>query len=207
MHQYPRLNDKIYYPFSITDTAGNVFNASNVNVHVRSFGGSFSAAPTVTLQPDLLTNVGFPDGSYEVLIQLDSANNFETGNTYGVYANAYISSTVITSTTVGSFTIDNPVNADIRRVDGNVQAATNMANATLAVQVGLAEAGTLSTTQMTTDLDEATDNHYINRIITWTSGALFRQSQVILDYENTGGLLTFTQATEAPSAGDSFVIT
>jgi hypothetical protein len=72
---------------------------------------------------------------------------------------------------------------------------------------GAAEAGTLSTTQMTTDLTEATDDHYIGRIVTWTSGVLTGQSSDITDYTGATGMLTYTAVTEAPTATDTFVIT
>ena len=59
---------------------------------------------------------------------------------------------------------------------------------------------------MTTDLTEATDDHFNGRIITWTSGALSKQSTDITDYTGSTKKLTFTAVTEAPSATDTFVI-
>ena len=72
--------------------------------------------------------------------------------------------------------------------------------------IGAAEAGTLSTTQMTSDLTEATDDHYIGRTVIWTSGVLINQASDITDYAGATGLLTYTDVTEAPSAADTFVI-
>ncbi len=71
---------------------------------------------------------------------------------------------------------------------------------------GVAEAGTLSTTEMTTDLSEATDDHYIGRTITWITGALAGQSSDITDYTGVGGKLKYTAVTEAPSAADEFIL-
>ena len=71
---------------------------------------------------------------------------------------------------------------------------------------GVAEAGTLSTTEMTTDLGEATDDHYIGRTITWITGVLTGQSSDITDYTGTGGKLKYTAVTEAPSAADEFIL-
>lgn len=71
---------------------------------------------------------------------------------------------------------------------------------------GAAVTGTLSTTQMTTDLAEATDDHFNGRILIWTSGALLNQATDITDYAGSNGLLTFTAVTEAPSAADTFII-
>lgn len=71
---------------------------------------------------------------------------------------------------------------------------------------GAALTGTLSTTQCTTDLTEATDDHYIGRTIVWISGVLTGQSSDITDYTGSTKLLTFTALTDAPSNGDDFVL-
>lgn len=84
--------------------------------------------------------------------------------------------------------------------------ATKLAASLLGIETGVAEAGTLSTTQMTTDLAEVTADHYIGGVIVWTSGVLLKQRTDITDYDGANGLLTFTAVTEPPSAGDTFVI-
>lgn len=84
--------------------------------------------------------------------------------------------------------------------------AAKLAVSASTIVVGEAEAGTLSSTQMTTNLTEATDDHYIGRVIIWTSGALLNQATEITDYAGSNGLLTFTAVTEAPNATDTFVI-
>ncbi len=72
---------------------------------------------------------------------------------------------------------------------------------------GAALTGTLSTTQMTTGLAEVTDDHYNGRLITWTSGVLLGQQSDITDYTGSSKMLDYTAVTEAPSNGDTFVIT
>ncbi len=89
--------------------------------------------------------------------------------------------------------------------------ATAAANFALAlgasgVVTGAAVTGTLSTTVMTTDLAQTTDDHYIGRIIVWTSGDLAGQATDITDYSGTNGTCTFTAVTEAPSNTDAFII-
>jgi len=74
------------------------------------------------------------------------------------------------------------------------------------LESGAAVAGTLSTTQMSTDLTETTNDHYIGRIIIWLSGALLRQATDITDYDGTTKILTYTATTEAPTAADKFII-
>ena len=85
-------------------------------------------------------------------------------------------------------------------------AAAKLALSAAGIVTGAAEAGTLSTTQMTTNLAEATNDHYIGRVIVWTSGVLDGQGSDITDYAGANGLLTFTAVTEAPSATDTFVV-
>jgi hypothetical protein len=85
-------------------------------------------------------------------------------------------------------------------------AATKMALSAGTIVTGAAAAGTLSTTQMTTDLTEATDDHYNGRIIIWTSGVLQNQATDITDYDGATKKLTFTAVTEAPTAADTFII-
>lgn len=85
-------------------------------------------------------------------------------------------------------------------------AATKLALSAGTIVTGAAAAGTLSTTQMTTDLTEATNDHYNGRIVIWTSGVLQNQATDITDYDGATKMLTFTATTEAPTAADTFVI-
>lgn len=71
---------------------------------------------------------------------------------------------------------------------------------------GIAAAGTLSTTQMTTDLSEATNDHYNGCTLIFTSGSLRGERTRITDYDGSTKKLTYTELTEAPTAGDGFVI-
>ena len=100
------------------------------------------------------------------------------------------------------------VSADIAAV--KVDTAATLVDTvilTSVFKVGAAVAGTLSTTQMSTNLTEATDDHYNGRLITWTSGVLLEQQSDITDYTGATKVLTFTTTTDAPSSTDTFVIT
>lgn len=99
------------------------------------------------------------------------------------------------------------------RMDSNISAINNdntsavlMALAQRGLVTGVAQMGTLSVTQMTTNLIEATDDHYNGRIIVWTSGVLDGQATNITDYDGTTKTLTYTTTTEAPANGDTFVM-
>jgi hypothetical protein len=71
---------------------------------------------------------------------------------------------------------------------------------------GQAATGTLSTTQMTTNLTESTDDHFNGRIVVFLTGVLAGQATDITDYTGATKLITMTALTEAPSNGDRFVI-
>lgn len=94
--------------------------------------------------------------------------------------------------------------SDIVMINGSLTAAQKLALSSDVIITGVAETGTLSTTQATTDLSEATDNHYNGCMIKWTSGALLGQVSDITAYLGSSGRLTFTALTEAPSNGDTF---
>lgn len=96
--------------------------------------------------------------------------------------------------------------ADTLAIDGSTAAATDLKTSALTIVRGTAITGTLSTTQMTTDLTEATDDHYNGRRLLWSSGVLTDQATAITDYTGATKLLTFTAVTEAPSNNDTFII-
>jgi len=96
--------------------------------------------------------------------------------------------------------------ANVAQISGSATAADNLEASALTIVVGAAAAGTLSTTQMTTNLTEATNDHYNGRMIIWTSGVLINQATAITDYDGSTKMLTYTAVTEAPTAGDTFII-
>lgn len=115
--------------------------------------------------------------------------------------------TVVNVTTVATTTdVTNQVTANITAIGGDATAATNLSKSAIAIEPAAAIAGTLSTTQMSTDLTEATDDHFNGRIIIWTTGVLKNQATDITDYTGATKVLTFTATTEAPGIGDEFVI-
>lgn len=87
-----------------------------------------------------------------------------------------------------------------------VLGATRLGISASTMVTGSAITGTLSTTQMTTDLTEDTDDHYNGRNIFWYSGALAGQATAISDYDGTTKTLTFVATTSAPANGDDFII-
>lgn len=95
---------------------------------------------------------------------------------------------------------------NVAQISGDATAADNLEASLEGVVAGQAQTGTLSTTQATTNLTEATDDHYNGRYLVFRTGALAGQATDITDYDGTSKMLTFTALTEAPGNGDTFVI-
>lgn len=80
-------------------------------------------------------------------------------------------------------------------------------NLNLGIIYGTAQTGTLSTTQMTTDLTGYADDELIGRVVVWTAGGTADgQASTITDSANASGLLTFNAVVTAPVANDPFKI-
>jgi len=98
------------------------------------------------------------------------------------------------------------VDSDLKLIDGSAAILANFKASASAIVTGTAITGVLSTTQMTTDLTEDTDDHFKNRVIIWTGGVLANQGADITAYDGTTKQLTYTATTEAPANTDPFVI-
>jgi len=89
-------------------------------------------------------------------------------------------------------------------------AATKLAISAGTILSGTAQTGTLSTTEMTTNLTISVNDQFNGRIIIFngdtTTAALRRQATDITDSVTTDGKLTFTAITTAPVNGDTFII-
>ena len=115
--------------------------------------------------------------------------------------------TTLPATLSGLSTFDATTDTvDVGAIDGSTTAAARLSDSAETMVLGAAITGTLSTTEMSTDLTEATDDHYNGRVIIWTSGVLVNQATDITDYNGTTKALTYTATTEAPSNGDTFII-
>lgn len=79
------------------------------------------------------------------------------------------------------------------------------------IVAGAAATGTLTTTDMTTNLSISVNDQYNGRILTFrkdtATAALRGQQTAITDTVTTNGQLTFTDLTTAPANGDTFEIT
>lgn len=97
------------------------------------------------------------------------------------------------------------MSSDVVALSGSTTAADNLEASALGIVPGACEA-TPSTTVIQTDLAETTDDHYIGRIVVFTSGNAAGEATDITDYTGSTGTITVTALTTAPAASDTFVI-
>lgn len=89
---------------------------------------------------------------------------------------------------------------------GHESAEHNTERMSGTIVYGLAQTGTLSTTQMTTDLIEVTNDHYNGRTLIFLSGDLKGQATDVTDYDGGSKMLTYTALTEIPANNDEFFL-
>ncbi len=204
--------------YTITDNAGGALTISDdarfAVTQITSDGAPINttsgAIDVVTTNTDMrgtdsaatAVNLAIVDTNVDTLVtQVGTAGD---GLTNIDLPNQTMDITGNLSGSVGSVTARVTANTD--QISGDATSATNLSKSALGIEPGAAIAGTLSTTQMTTDLTEATDDHYNGRIIIFTTGVLKNQATDITDYTGATKLLTYTALTEAPTATDEFVI-
>lgn len=95
---------------------------------------------------------------------------------------------------------------DIGKINGSAAAAIQLALSTGTIIVGTATSDTLSTTEMSSDITGYGDDHFNGRVLIWTSGDLMAQARRVEAYTEVEGIIQFSTATEAPEAGDTFII-
>lgn len=182
-------------------------------------------------RPDLKANPTIASGDFRVSTDGGSFTNLDTLPTVtpasGVSVKVTVSATemngdnvVITASDPGGEWDDLLINiqtstiqigdsVDVGSINSSTTAAQNLSVSADTMEIGTAVAGTLSTSQMSTDITEATDHHFIGRSIIWTSGVLIKQASVITGYTGWDGsksIITYETVTEAPSASDTFII-
>lgn len=205
--------------YEVTDATGRIFY-THIRETMRGTDNAFlaSSAPTNFSVLGIET-----DGDLTKVNTLDG-HTAQTGDNFarlGAPAGASVSADIAAvQTTADATEVDTQniqgrlptalssgrMKSDMEAISGDATAADNLAESATAIVVGAATAATLSTTQMSTNLSEATDEHYTGAAIVWTTGALLGQRTDITAYNGTTKTLTFTAVTEAPSNGDAFVL-
>lgn len=170
---------------SVTGAVGSV--TGNVGGNVTGSVGSVLGAINTT------------GGTITTLDALDTAQDTQHGTTQAAIA-------ALNDPTAGA--IADAV-WDEPRGDHNTQGTTGESHAS--VQSGTVDTGSFSATTTefeADDITEATADHYIGRVIVFTSGVLRYQATDITDYALSGanGHFTVTALTEAPGNNDTFVV-
>lgn len=173
-----------------------------------------------------LTNINLPDQTMDITGNLSGSVGSVTGHTNQTADHTANIALILTDTGTTLQAELDGIQADTEDIQTRLPAALssgNMKSDALAIStstdaadkleasaetmiIGAAEAGTLSATVMTSDLAEATNEHYNGRIVIWTSGVLIGQASDITAYLGSTGQLTYTAVTEAPTAADTFII-
>lgn len=110
-------------------------------------------------------------------------------------------------TQTSRFSTDNTIAANMTQISSDSVAADRLEAVLDATPTGTVAASPApSATVFTTNLTEATADHYNGAFCVFTSGVLLGQSRKIADYDGTDKIVTTSAFTEAPGAGDAFLI-
>lgn len=198
------------YTIYITATVATVVGTMSHTFQVEAAPATASAVATLqTSVDDLPTNAELATSQAAAddatLAAIAALNNLSAAQVNAEVDTAITDAALATAANLA--TVDTVVDAIKVVTDALTSAAaTKLALSAGTIVVGAAIAGTLSTTAMTTNLTEATNDHFNGRIIIWTAGVLINQATDITDYDGATKMLTFTAVTEAPTAGDAFII-
>lgn len=108
--------------------------------------------------------------------------------------------------------ISNPIDTDLNglvnvgKINGVALAAAMLALSAGIMIAGAAVSGTLSNTEMTTNLTQTIDNFFNGRGVFWTSGVLTGQFSPLSGYVGSNKKLQYAATTNIPAVGDTFLI-
>lgn len=176
-------------------TAGKMANQVD---EIRTDTGEIGAAGAG------LTNINLPNQTMDIVGDITGNLSGSVGSVTGAVGSVTgnVGGNVVGS--VASVTAE--VSADVTKISGSTAAADNLEESAEAIITGTAQTGTLSTTQMTSDLSGYADSELVGRTVIWKSGTADGQASDITAYASASGLVTFTAITTAPANGDLFVI-
>lgn len=205
---------------TISKNGGNFANpaaGASVMTEIESTGWykfTLGTGDTDTLGPLIVRGTHATMDNIEVVFQVVAVSVAQTGDAYAIvnhvdYGNAKL---VRSTTPANTLTVDasHQALADVNAVSGDSTAADRL-EAILDATPGGAVVDDNdpdpTATAFETNLTEATNDHYNGAFVVFTSGALLGQSRKIADYDGSTKVLTVATAfTEAPAAGDTFII-
>ena len=190
--------------YNTVNNQWNVTLGGTPNVNVIQVSGSTAAADNmeVVFATDFSTNYSTTNDKWNTRADVISVSGSSTAadNIEMVFDTDF-------STNYDTGNDKWQTEADVLSINGDSTSAANLALSTRAIIGGSATATTLSTTQMSTNLTEGTDSHYVGRVVHWLqNSSLHGQASLITAYNGTTKTLTYETVTESPSNGDNFVI-
>lgn len=216
---------------NIISVSGSSSASDNMELVFDSVTGDFSDAYDVSINQWRATISGTPDvnviqvngnttapTSMVELFATDWATAYDsTNNKLNVLADVTAISGSTTAADNVEITYDTDrstnyannkfqVEADVTAISGDTTSADNLEESTNGIIPFTVQSGTLSTTAMSTNLAEGSNEHYTNSTVIMLTGALAGQRRKITSYTGTGGIIGFAAMTEAASAGDTGVI-
>lgn len=96
--------------------------------------------------------------------------------------------------------------ADLTQINGSATAATNFEKGTSTMVRFTVAASSTTTVVNTSDLTEATNDHYKDRWLLFITGALAGQAKQITAYNGTTKAFTVGALTEAPATSDTGIV-
>lgn len=224
----PTETEDGYYDFDLTQAETNGFElqiypqSSTANIQVIGVPG------TVYTRPPNFDDLGIESDGDLTKVNTLNGHIAQTADHTAAIADIptvseFNARTILAASYALEATLGTPTGADLATDIAGVQSDTDnmqtrlLSTAQLAAQIELlagavtgftAVTGTLSSTQMTTDLTEITDDHYVGRTVIWTTGALVGQASDVTVYTGSTKLLTFTilASGEAPANLDQFIL-
>ena len=193
--------------FDIVITTGTVDSVSVVGSVVASFTLRKNSAlkPATAGRAIVVDAAGLADAN---VVKLGPTGSGTAQTARDIGASVLLSSG--TGTGQVSFT-SGILSVNATQLNSSASAAARLSLAALGMHQGTVDtAGFSATTAIfeTSSITEATADHYVGRLVLWTSGALLEQQALITAYSlNSGrGRFTVTTMTDAPSNGDAFII-
>lgn len=207
MMQYATLEDTVYLWFAANDTSGSGGDGATPVYDVRLAGAAGSAAPVLSGSATLLSHANYPPGAHEVAVAATAANGFAAGNVYAVFCTLAIDSQNPTGF-IGAFALS-PVLANVKELDDDANAAALLALSASGMVSGTFTGTPTTTSGADTARTEASDDHFIGRIIVFLGTENTRAALAvseITDYVGTTNTFTWNAIVTAPNAGDAYII-
>lgn len=98
------------------------------------------------------------------------------------------------------------VSANLLQIGGSQTSREKLAYIVNFATYGTVGAGSLTTTTCSTNLTEATNDHYNGLLLHFLTGALAGQSTLVTDYNGSTKVLTFAAVTDTPAQNDTFIL-